>query len=184
MLVHPNARWVVGRALALGALGVLVLAGGVAAQQVRPAERARPAQRNVAKLLFDAGVIAVDARGDAHIVIGAAVGDSTLIVPIPVPRAREWIDSTAAILARRVRRSRRPRHYRSLMVDPDSGAGVSLTRHVVSGRSTYRLFFANTSFGGFPMDISRREADLLVKAVRRAVAASRAMARAATDSGG
>ncbi|HEX6533310.1 MAG TPA: hypothetical protein VF041_01865 [Gemmatimonadaceae bacterium] len=166
-----------GRAFSLAAAAVVALSAGAAAQ------RARPAQRNVAKLLFDSGVIAVDARADSHIVIGAAVGDSTLVVPIPVSRAREWVDSASAILARRVRRSKHPRHYRSLMVDPDSGAGVSLTRHVVYGRSTYRLFFANTSFGGFPMGLSRREADLLVRAVRRAVTASRAMARAPADSG-
>lgn len=146
------------------------------------AQSPRPAQRNVAKLVFDGGVIAVDARADERLVVGAAVGDSTLIVPIPIGRARDWANAVAAILARRVPASRTPRQYRSLLVDPDSGAGVSLTRHVLRGRSTYRLFFANTSFGGFPLDVSRREAMLLVRAVRRGVVVSRAMARVAADS--
>jgi hypothetical protein len=181
--LRAPARRAARRVLALSGALLLAAPAAAGAQSSRPSHPAaepssHPSRRNAATLAFEHGVIVVDARADGRVVIGASAGDSTLIVPIPVWRARDWADSTAAILARRVPSSRRPRSYRSLMTDPDSGAGVSLTRHVLRGRSTYRLYFANTSFGGFPLDVSRHEATLLVHAVRRGIADVRTLARA------
>lgn len=150
------------------ALLLPIAARSAAAQVVR---------RNVAKLVFDSGVIVIDAHGDATVVVGAAAGDGKDVLSVSARQAREWADSAGAILARRVPSSKMPRAYRALLVDRASGAGMSITRHVLRGRSTYRLFFADTAYGGFPMALSRREASLLARAMRRAAAEAARLAR-------
>jgi hypothetical protein len=164
-------------ALALVAMGGWSVGAPALPAQVAPTALAPVARRNVAKLVFDDGVIAVDAHSDGRVVIGAAHGDSTLAISITARGAKEWADSTARIVARRVRTSRTPRAYRSTVSSPDNGAGVSFTRHVERGVSTYRLFFANASYGGFPFEVSKRETGLLVRALRKAAVTARKMGK-------
>jgi hypothetical protein len=130
-------------------------------------------RRNVATLPFEHGLIVIDAHSDGKVVIGASAGDSTIATPLPAAEVKLWADSTARILARRVPKSVKQRVYRSGIVNRESSAGISFTRRISSGKSTYRLFFANSSYGGFPFDVGRAEADQLVKALRRSVKTAR-----------
>lgn len=157
------------RGLALGLLGA-----AVACALASPGG-AQVARRNVATLPFDQGVIVVDAHGDGRVVIGAAHGDSTIAIPLRAGAVREWADSIARFVARRVAVSRRTRTFRSTVTNPETGAGVTFTRQVTRGKSTYRLFFANTSYGGFPFEVSKQEADVLARALRRGVKTALAM---------
>src|SRR5690606_35676585 len=100
-------------------------------------------RRNVATLPFEHGLIVIDAHSDGKVVIGASAGDSTIATPFPAAEVRQWADSTARLLARRVPKSVKERLYRSGIVARETGAGISFTRRIVSGRSIYRLFFAN-----------------------------------------
>jgi hypothetical protein len=157
--------------LAAGALALLLamlLALPLAAQT-------RVIRRNVATLPFEDGLIVVDAHSDGKVVIGASHGDSTSATPLPAATVKEWADSTARLLARRVPRSSKPRVYRSSMVNPETGAGVSFTRRVTRGKSTYRLFFANARYGGFPFELSKGEGELLVHSLRKAEKTARAL---------
>ena len=130
-------------------------------------------RRNVATLPFEHGLIVIDAHSDGKVVIGASAGDSTIATPLPAAEVKLWADSTARILARRVPKSVKQRVYRSGIVNRETSAGISFTRRINSGKSTYRLFFANSSYGGFPLDVGRAEADQLVKALRRSVKTAR-----------
>lgn len=132
-------------------------------------------RRNVATLPFEHGLIVIDAHSDGKVVIGASAGDSTIATPFPAAEVKQWADSTARLLARRVPKSVKQRVYRSGIVEQETSAGVSFTRRIVSGRSSYRLFFANSSYGGFPLEVSRDEADQFVSALRRAFKMAREM---------
>jgi hypothetical protein len=130
-------------------------------------------RRNVATLPFENGLIVIDAHSDGKVVIGASAGDSTIATPFPAAEVGQWADSTARLLARRVPKSVKERVYRSGIVNRETSAGVSFTRRISSGKSAYRLFFANSSYGGFPLDVSRAEADQFVKSLRRAFKTAR-----------
>jgi hypothetical protein len=130
-------------------------------------------RRNVATLPFEHGLIVIDAHSDGKVVIGASAGDSTIATPFPAAEVRQWADSTARLLARRVPKSVKERVYRSGIVNRETSAGVSFTRRISSGKSAYRLFFANSSYGGFPLDVSRAEADQFVKSLQRAFRTAR-----------
>lgn len=133
-------------------------------------------KRNAATLPFEKGLVVIDAHSDGKVVIGASVGDSTIATTFPGAEVRAWSDSTARLLARRVPRSARDRIYRSGIVNRETSAGVSFTRRIAAGESAYRFFFANSSYGGFPLDVSRAEADQFVKALRRAATMARDLA--------
>ncbi len=133
----------------------------------------RVLRRNVATLPFEHGLIVIDAHSDGRVVIGASAGDSTIATPFPAAEVRIWADSTARLLARRVPKSVKERVYRSGIVNRETSAGVSFTRRIESGKSAYRLFFANSSYGGFPLDVSRAEADQFVQSLRRAFKTAR-----------
>lgn len=158
--------------LAAGAPGLraaalaLVLACPLAAQA--PVRRS-----NVATLPFEDGLIVLDAHSDGRVVIGASHGDSTIAVSLPAEQVKLWADSTARLLARRVRKSSERRSYRSSVVNHEIGGGVSFTRHVTAGESVYRLYFANTTYGGFPFDLSRDEGGIFVHSLREAVRRAR-----------
>jgi hypothetical protein len=130
-------------------------------------------RRNVATLPFEHGLIVIDAHSDGKVVIGASAGDSTIATPFPAAEVRQWADSTARLLARRVPKTARERVYRSGIVNGETSAGVSFTRRISSGKSTYRLFFANSNYGGFPLDVSRAEAEQFVKSLQRAFRTAR-----------
>jgi hypothetical protein len=130
-------------------------------------------RRNAATLPFEHGLIVIDAHSDGKVVIGASAGDSTIATPLPAAEVNRWADSTARLLARRVPKSVKQRVYRSGVVNRETSAGISFTRRISAGKSTYRLFFANSNYGGFPFDVNRAEADQFVKALRRAVRTAR-----------
>jgi hypothetical protein len=133
-------------------------------------------RRNAATLPFENGLIVIDAHSDGKVVIGASAGDSTIATPLPAAEVKLWADSTARLIARRVPKSVKQRVYRSGIVNRETSAGISFTRRISAGKSSYRLFFANSNYGGFPFDVSRAEADQLVKALRRAVRTARELA--------
>jgi hypothetical protein len=153
----------------------LVLVAAVPWAAIRSAA-AQVERRNVAQLPFADGVIVIDAHSDGRVVIGAAHGDSTAVVSLPAHAAQEWADSVAHLLAARVRATPRPRADRRVVDDPETGAGISFTRYALRGALRYRLFFSTARYGGFPFEVSRREAELLVNGVRRGVRVARAMA--------
>jgi hypothetical protein len=130
-------------------------------------------RRNAATLPFEHGLIVIDAHSDGKVVVGASAGDSTIATPLAAAEVKLFADSTARLLARRVPKSVKQRVYRSGIVNRETSAGISFTRRIGSGKSTYRLFFANSSFGGFPFDLSRAEADQFVASLRRAVRTAR-----------
>jgi hypothetical protein len=150
---------------------------GLALAAVSSAAAAQVQRRNVATLPFTDGVIAVDAHSDGSLVIGAAHGDSTIAIALPAFAVAQWADSTARLIARRVPKSRRAHVYQSAVDNHETGAGISFTRHVVGDTSVYRLFFADTTYGGFPFTLSRREAQLFMDALRRGVKVVRAMTK-------
>ncbi|HET7552050.1 MAG TPA: hypothetical protein VFK04_12205 [Gemmatimonadaceae bacterium] len=130
-------------------------------------------RRNVATLPFEHGLIVIDAHSDGKVVIGASAGDSTIATPLPAAEVKLWADSTARLLARRVPKSVKQRVYRSGIVNRETSAGISFTRRISAGKSSYSLFFANSDYGGFPLGVSRAEADQFVKALRRSVKTAR-----------
>jgi hypothetical protein len=138
---------------------------------------AQVTRQTVATLPFTNGLIVIDAHSDGRVVVGASLDSGTIATPLPAPAVKEWADSTARILSFRAPTSREPSAYRATVVNQETGAGISFTRHVTRGASTYRLFFADTSYGGFPMDVSRSEAQLLVDNLRRAVTVARTLAK-------
>jgi hypothetical protein len=137
---------------------------------------AQVTRRTVATLPFVHGLIVIDAHSDGRIVVGASHDSGAIATSLAAPTVKEWADSTARILAFRAPASRTARAYRATMVNEQTGAGISFTRHVTRGASTYRLFFADSSYGGFPFEVSRSEAQLLVDNLRRAVAVARTLA--------
>lgn len=159
-------------AIAYAAMACIPAAAGAQGSVVR---------RNVATLPFEHGLIVIDAHSDGKVVIGASAGDSTIATPFPAAEVRRWADSTARLLARRVPKSVKQRVYRSGIVNQETSAGVSFTRHISAGKSAYRLFFANSSYGGFPLDVSRAEADQFVQSLRRAFRTARALSTPATS---
>ncbi len=165
-------RLVLRSSVAACACRLLLLAAALGAPAALAAQGAVE-RRNAATLPFEHGLIVIDAHSDGKVVIGASAGDSTIATPFPGAEIRSWGDSTARLLARRVPRSAKQRVYRSGIVNRETSAGVSFTRRITAGESTYRLFFANSSYGGFPFDVSRAEADQFVKALRRAATMAR-----------
>ncbi|MBX6333391.1 MAG: hypothetical protein IRY91_16205 [Gemmatimonadaceae bacterium] len=165
------------------ALATLALAATLAhplrAQADSDSVAAPVVRRNVAKLPFEDGAIVVDAHSDGAIVVGAAHDDSTIAIALPGPAVREWADSAARILAKRIRNARTPRTYRALVTSPQTGEGISFTRQVSGKTSEYRLFFANAHYGGFPIEISPDEAELFVRVLHKAVRVARAMEKQA-----
>jgi hypothetical protein len=136
---------------------------------------AQVTRRTVATLPFAEGLIVIDAHSDGSIVVGASSDTNTIATSLAATAVKEWADSTARLLAFRPPAARDPRAYRATVVNQRTGAGISFTRHVTRGASTYRLFFADSSFGGFPFDVSRSEAQLLVDNLRRAVTVARTL---------
>lgn len=149
---------------------LLALAG------VSPA-RAQAVHRTVATLALQHGVIGIDALSTGHVLIGASTDAGNATVSLADDAANELADSIARIRARRVG-ARATRVYRTVATDPGTGAGVQFARHITKGASTYRLFFSNGDVRGFPIDVSSRELDLVLRAVRRAVRTARTLAAA------
>ena len=160
-----------GRAVCSAAGMVLLVAAALAPASPSPLAAQDPVvvRRNAATLPFEHGLIVVDAHSDGTVVVGASAGDSTIATPLPASQVKLWADSTARLLARRVPRTAKARVYRSSVVNRETSAGISFTRRINAGKSSYRFFFANTSYGGFPFDVSRSEADQFVRSLRSAV---------------
>lgn len=153
---------------------LLLVAGGVL---LAASAGAQVVKRNVATLPFQAGVIAIDARSDAHVVVGGAAGDSTEAVVLRRIDARQWADSISHLLRLRVRAPRGERVFRATVTDTASGAGVTFSRHVTGKTSAYRLFFANAHYGGFRFDLEATEVRLFVDKINAAVRLSRTLSR-------
>jgi hypothetical protein len=153
---------------------VLLVAGGVL---LAASAGAQVVKRNVATLPFQAGVIAIDARSDAHVVVGGATGDSTEAVVLRRLDARQWADSISRLLRLRPRAPHGERVFRVTVTDSATGAGVTFSRHVVGKTSSYRLFFANAHYGGFRFDLAASEARLFADKLNAAVRLSRTLSR-------
>lgn len=149
---------------------LFVLAG------VSPA-RAQAVHRTIATLALQHGVIGIDALSTGHILIGASTDAGNATVSLAADAANELADSIARIRARAVG-PRTTRVYRTVATDPATGAGVQFARHIAKGASTYRLFFSSGDVRGFPLDVSGRELDLVLRAVRKAARAARTLAAA------
>ena len=155
---------------------ILLVAGGVL---FAAGAGAQVVKRNAATLPFEAGVIAIDARSDAHVVIGGATGDSTQVVVIRTLDARQWADSISRLLRLHPRASRSERVFRVTVTDTATGAGVTFSRHVLGKTSSYRLYFANARYGGFRFDLQATEARLFLDKLNAGVRLSRTLSRPA-----
>jgi hypothetical protein len=146
----------------------------IAVLAVAPAALRGQAARTIVRYGFTDGAVEINVRPGALISIAGAQGDSAATVTVRASDARAWVDST-----RRMARRAAPRKrtvvvlQRSMIEAADSGAAVSFIRRAESDTTTFQLFFATRAFGGFPIALERREADLFFAAMRRAVDATR-----------
>lgn len=155
----------VHRAVITALLALLLLPAALAAQVARHA---------VSKTMLGEAVVILNARADDLIEVAAADGRRSIALTLGLRDATHWADSSAKILRFRVRKRPGTVSYRNLVEEPGvSGGGISLTRRVTAGESEYSVFFADTSFGGFAVPMSKEEATLFVSSVRKAVAAAR-----------
>lgn len=138
---------------------------------------AQATHRTIATLALQHGVIGIDALSTGHVLIGASTEAGNATVSLANDAAKELADSISRIRARRVG-ARTTRVYRTVATDPATGAGVQFARHITKGASTYRLFFSTGDVRGFPLDVSSRELDLVLRAVRRAVKTAHTLAAA------
>lgn len=142
----------------------------------REASAPEPAARTPAKVIvrygFDDGAVEIDVRPGGYISIAGAQGDSAATVTVRGSDARAWTDSTSRIFRRAAPRKRTVVVLqRSIIAEAaDSGAAVSFIRRAETDSTSFQLFFANRSRGGFPLALERREAELFLAAMRRAVA--------------
>ncbi|MGH7627033.1 MAG: hypothetical protein ACREOJ_17175 [Gemmatimonadaceae bacterium] len=153
---------------------ILLVAGGAL---LAASAGAQVVKRNAATLPFQAGVIAIDVRSDAHVVIGGATGDSTEVVVLRRLDARQWADSISHLLRLHPRASASERVFRATVTDSASGAGVTFSRHVLGKTSSYRLYFANARYGGFRFDLEATEARLFLEKLNLGVRLSRTLSR-------
>ena len=146
-----------------------------------PAQRAK---RSIAKLAIGEGVIVVNARRDGRVEVGAASGNKVAALAFEARAVRDWADSVVKTLEQSgTRRLRKDIVYRTSVDEPEvHGGSMSFTRHVRGGKSTYRLFFADRNYTGFPVAVTRTEARALIRALRQAavVAAKPRRTRTAT----
>lgn len=158
---------------AIAAAGLAVCVALLACAHAAAAQTVR---RTVATLPFDHGVIVIDAWSDGRVVVGGSATGGTTTVRLAPGAVTDFVGATERVMARRVAYSRRERIYRSEVDDDSTGAGVSLARHVVRGRSTYRLFFSDANASGFPIDVSPHELRLFLSQLRRGVETAQALA--------
>lgn len=142
-----------------------------------PPVRAQAVHHTIATLALQHGVIGIEALSTGHVLIGASAQAGTATVSLAADAAKELADSITRITARRAG-TRTTRVYRTVATDPATGAGVQFARHIAKGASTYRLYFSNGDARGFPMDVTSRELDLVLRAVRRAARTARTLAAA------
>jgi hypothetical protein len=128
--------------------------------------------RTIVRYGFTDGAVEIDESPGALISIAAAQGDSAATVTVRATDARAWTDSTRRVIRRAAPRKRTVVVLQRSMIEEasDSGAAVSLIRRAEADTTTFQLFFATRSDGGFPLALERREADLFFAAMRRAVA--------------
>ena len=134
-----------------------------------------PAARKSAKVIvrygFNDGAVEIDVRPGAYISIAGAQGDSAATVTVRGSDARAWTDSTSRIFRRAAPRKRTVVVLQRSIIGEaaDSGAAVSFVRRAETDSTSFQLFFVNRSRGGFPLALERREAELFLAAMRRAV---------------
>ena len=131
-----------------------------------------PNAKTIVRYGFSDGAVEISVRPGAIIAIAAAQGDSAATVAVRASDARAWTDSTRRIVRRSAPRKRSVVVLqRSRIAEAaDSGAAMSLIRRAETDTTTFQLYFATRANGGFPLELERREADLFLAAMRRAVA--------------
>ena len=125
--------------------------------------------------MFGDAAVAVNARSDGFIEVGASGADRTVVLKLPTLASRAWVDSTGRVLRFRPRRSNEPRVFTSPILEPGSKQSMALTRTVEKGVSRYQLTFADERGEASSVDIQDWEANLLVTHIRKAVAESAKM---------
>jgi hypothetical protein len=154
-------------------LSVLVPWSALRSQGVR--------RQTVARYGFREGVVGIDARSDGRIDIAGASGDSAITITVRAADARRWADTTPRLLARHAVPKRGETTQRSAMDEAaDSGAAIAFIRRASADTTTYRLFFANHHFGGFPLALAPEEATVLFRDVQRAARLADRLTRSAT----
>lgn len=142
---------------------------------VAPLALGGQASRTIAKYGFSGGVVQVDVRPGARIAIAGAQGDSAATVTVRAADARAWVDSTVRVLARSAPKKKSALILQRSMIEEasDSGAALSFIRRAAVEGTTYSLFFSTRRYGGFPLELEKREATLFLGAMRRAIGAAR-----------
>lgn len=144
----------------------------IALLAVAPFALRAQAARTIVRYGFTDGAVEINVRPGALISIAGAQGDSAATVTVRASDARAWTDSTRRMVRRAAPRKRTVVVLQRSMISEaaDSGAAVSFIRRAESDSTTFQLFFASREFGGFPLVLEPREADLFFAAMRRAVA--------------
>jgi hypothetical protein len=127
-------------------------------------------------------VVVINVRSDQRIELAASDSSHRGWVAVPWPVAARWADSAQRVLAYRgVRPAKGTKSYRVFADEPElRGGGLTFTRRDTKEGVTYSVFFADTSFGGFAVPLTRSDATILVGAVHRALAERERMERAAS----
>ena len=183
-------RVLLGVATAL--VAALVASPGAVGAQERRGERAQATEvaggnvappityerRPIMKGPLGDAVIAMNARSDGAIEIGAAGETRTHVIAVPWRGAKAWADSARRLLAARVTAKQRKAGGTARAVVGEiggAGGGVTLTRRLHPDSVEWSLYFADSTLTGVPVPVAKEEAQLFVRAMQRAVAATTAM---------
>lgn len=149
-------------------------------------EQAEPAvpRQSIAKLALGDAVVAAYARGDDRVEVGASAPGGSILLQFTPSDVVQWAATATQILKSPVRASRGSSNVdRATLTEPGVTAGaITLNRRVSGRKATYGLFFANRNFGGFPVQLTKRDAQVLVSTLRNAAAVATRMTHAANES--
>jgi len=177
----------------IGLMALLGCARAASAPPAPPSATPRPAderasapvvpRRDIAKLAMGDGVIAVYARGDGRVEVGASAPGGSLVLMLAPVDIEQWAKTTTAILQHPARARRGTGAVeRTTLAEPGVTAGaLTFSRERTRRSVTYGLFFADRQYGGFPIHITRHDVGVLVSTLRKAAASARALQRRATS---
>jgi hypothetical protein len=138
----------------------------------------------VARTLLGDAAVVINARTDGRIEVGVAGPERVIELAWPWGPVATWADSASKVLRSRRRPARNASFdWRAELDRAEKGGGITLTRTVTRQASTYSLFVADTSFGGFAVPVSADEAEIFVTHLRNAVKTTRRLvSESAADS--
>ncbi|HET7565497.1 MAG TPA: hypothetical protein VFJ96_10915 [Gemmatimonadaceae bacterium] len=149
------------------------------------ASEATPAipRQPIAKLAMGDAVIAVYARGDDRVEVGAGAPNGSVLLTFVPADVEQWATAATRLLKTPARTSRTSADLnRATLTEPGVAAGgITLNRRIAGRKVTYGLFFANRNFGGFPVTITKSDATVLVSTLQNAAKTTTTIAHTVSD---